>query len=654
MRKENSNFQTSFVSEAGTFIENRDYFAFVELDDVACWVIADGIDTDKEVKSAEMAVQSILQSFLDKPTMSRRRLKKYIFNAHNWLKEESTRVRLKASIMIVVTDYSKIIWAVAGNARLYHFRHGRLQTRSHDQSLAQQMADEEQISLAAIDKHEERHNLLSYLGKPDFFEPYVSKKILLSDGDVMMLCTPGAWEEVSCSEMLETLEEAKGPEEMADQLEEVLLSKQKQVIHNYTIASIYANKVFKEDPKKRWKKIKTALFIGIPVLLLVGGLVYMKVRAAERFAENVASIYEHEKSADAYVSEKDYDKALLEYSEARNASKRIDDNIYKQLLSKKLKITELIVNGDKFVKDGKLKQAVESYKKALEEAKNQKEFDKKEIQEKIDQAEKIAQVQLLIKEGDLRASSEDYTGAMEMYQQAKLAAINASYTEGQKEIKTKIDETQLKHMGVEKGTQQLEGEKMEKDGDRLLAEKDLEGALGAYLQAQSIYQEAGMMEKALGIERKITKVDGLLNPLPVPAANGGDQQPAGGQVLAPASGQAAEQTPVPPVKQGSGAASTPAAGQQSGQAPTTPPPSPATQQSQPVQPPQQAVPKTAETSPESVPPPLEQQTNEAQQSSQKATPKTVDSEQVPKQAQASHIPPADDQKPASAVINPHQ
>src|SRR5699024_2470101 len=115
---------------------------------------------------------------------------------HHWLKEESTRVRLKASIMIVVTDYSKIIWAVAGNARLYHFRHGRLQTRSYDQSLAQQMADEEQISFAAIDRHEERHNLLSYLGKPDFFEPYVSKKIVLSDGDVMMLCTPGAWEEV--------------------------------------------------------------------------------------------------------------------------------------------------------------------------------------------------------------------------------------------------------------------------------------------------------------------------------------------------------------------------------------------------------------------------------------------------------------------------
>ncbi|MGG3872013.1 serine/threonine protein phosphatase [Brevibacillus laterosporus] len=653
MRKENSNFQTSFVSEAGTFIENRDYFAFVELDDVACWVIADGIDTDKEVKSAEMAVQSILQSFLDKPTMSRRRLKKYILNAHHWLKEESTRVRLKASIMIVVTDYSKIIWAVAGNARLYHFRHGRLQTRSHDQSLAQQMADEEQISFAAIDRHEERHNLLSYLGKPDFFEPYVSKKIVLSDGDVMMLCTPGAWEEVSCQEMLEALEEAKGPEELADQLEEVLLSKQKQVIHNYTIAAIYANKVFKEDPKKRWKRIKTALFIGIPVLLLVGGLVYMKVRAAERFAENVASIYEHEKNADAYVSEKDYDKALLEYSEARNAAKRIDDKIYRQLLSKKLKITELIVNGDKFVKDGKVKQAQESYKKALEEAKNHKEFDKKEIQEKLDQAEKIAQVQLLVKEGDLRASSEDYSGAMEMYQQAKLAAINASYTEGQKEIKSKIDETQLKHIGVEKGTQQLEGEKMEKDGDRFLAEKDLEGALGAYLQAQSIYQEAGMMEKALGIERKITKVDGLLNPLPVPAINGGDQH-ANGNILAPATGQASGQTPVAPVKQGSGVVSIPATGQQSGQATTTPPPATATQQTQSVQPPQQAAPKTAESSPASVPTQMDHQTKESSQHSQKESSKTVELEQGNKQAQAPRTPPSDEQKPTSSVTNPHQ
>nr|WP_238333173.1 PP2C family serine/threonine-protein phosphatase [Brevibacillus laterosporus] len=596
-------------------MENRDYFAFVELDDVACWVIADGIDTDKEVKSAEMAVQSILQSFMDKPTMSRRKLKKYINNAHNWLKEESRRVRLKASILIVVTDYSKIIWAVAGNARLYHFRHGRLQTRSNDQTLAQQMADEEQISFEAIDRHEERHNLLSYLGKPDYFEPYVSKKVLLSDGDVMMLCTPGAWEEVSGSDMVEGLEEAKGPAEMADLLEELLLSKQRQVINNYTIASIYANKVFKEDPKKRWKKIKTALFIGIPVILLVGGLLYMKARAAERFAENIASIYEHEKNADTYVSEKDYDKALLEYSEARNAAKRIEDKIYKQLLSKKLKITELIVNGDKFVKDGKMKQALENYKKALEEAKNQKEFDKTELQEKVDNVEKIAQVQLLIKEGDLRASSEDYTGAMEMYQQAKLAAISASYTEGQKEIKTKIDETQLKRLGVEKGTQQLEGEKMEKDGDRLLAEEDLEGALDAYLQAQSIYQEAGMMEKVLGMERKITKVDELLHPLPVPAANGGDQQPAGGQVPVPGQAPvpASGQTPVPDAKQVSGSGSTPAKGQSSGQVSTTPTPTipaPVTQQPEPESTPQQVVPKTTESLPPPVTQPLDAQKQE--------------------------------------------
>ena len=38
MRKLNSEVKTSFISEEGTYLQNRDYFAFVELDDYACYV----------------------------------------------------------------------------------------------------------------------------------------------------------------------------------------------------------------------------------------------------------------------------------------------------------------------------------------------------------------------------------------------------------------------------------------------------------------------------------------------------------------------------------------------------------------------------------------------------------------------------------------
>lgn len=37
MRKINSTFKTAFISEAGAALKNNDYFAYVELDDYACY-----------------------------------------------------------------------------------------------------------------------------------------------------------------------------------------------------------------------------------------------------------------------------------------------------------------------------------------------------------------------------------------------------------------------------------------------------------------------------------------------------------------------------------------------------------------------------------------------------------------------------------------
>lgn len=41
LRKQNSAFTTSFISEAGTKLENNDYFAYVEPEQYACYVIAE-------------------------------------------------------------------------------------------------------------------------------------------------------------------------------------------------------------------------------------------------------------------------------------------------------------------------------------------------------------------------------------------------------------------------------------------------------------------------------------------------------------------------------------------------------------------------------------------------------------------------------------
>ena len=546
MRKENSDFKTSFVSEAGSFLHNKDYFAYVELDDMACWVIADGLDADREADSAEMVVKSILGRFTEKPTMSPLRLKRYMQEAHEWLREESRRVRLKASLILVVTDYSKMVWAVAGHARLYHFRGGRLFGRSQDQSLAQAMANAGEISDAAIDYHAERHNLLNYMGRPDAFEPFVSKKVPLSDSDVLLLCTPGLWEEVHRLEMLDALEEAKEPEDFTDTLEDVLLSKQRGTVNNYTAVAVYVNKAFKEDPKKKWRKLKKWLIALVILAVAGGGAIYLYAKEVSRKAEAATNMIEFQQNADTYMKEGDYAKAVNEYSEARNMAKRLKDRYHRDLFDKKQRLMQLMVDGDGFFKERDFAKALDKYVKAQEEAKPYKEFNHKELEEKIERTNLYMQIMSWVQEGDMKFETQDYVGARSSYQRARRAAIEEGFVDGEKDIRKKLEDAEEKVTGLKKEKRLLEGDKLEKKGDQQFAAQDYVGAIDAYSAAQQIYQEIDMLERVLGMERKIDKAVDKLNPPPQPAA-GADGSAAGtaaagaGQAPPAAGGNAAGQ-----------------------------------------------------------------------------------------------------------------
>lgn len=266
MRKLNSKFKTSFISEEGTFLQNKDYFAFAELDNYACYVVADGIDEDKELESAKIAVTTFIRDFTAKPTMNRFILRKYLKDANSELIRSSRNVRLKASITVVVTNYSKLIYSVIGNTRFYYFKDGYLKYKSKDQSLAQNLVDDEMIPLDAMSKHFERNNLSSYLGQDNLNKLYISKKIKLSDGDAFAILTKGIWENCDAKEIEDSLEGAKEPKEVTDNIEEMILSKQLKEIENYTLALTFVEKSY-IDPK-RSKKIKIAIIVAILLLLV--------------------------------------------------------------------------------------------------------------------------------------------------------------------------------------------------------------------------------------------------------------------------------------------------------------------------------------------------------------------------------------------------
>ncbi|MCM0627283.1 serine/threonine protein phosphatase [Lysinibacillus sp. OL1_EC] len=512
MRKENSDFKTSFLSEAGSFLQNKDYFAYTELDDVACWVAVKGLDSDQEISSAELAVKAILEKFMEKPSMSRRSIKKYLKNAQAILQAQSLRVRLKASIVIVISDYSKMIVAVAGNSRLYHFRNGTLSYKTTDQSLAQEIVNSRNRSLD-ISQHEERSNLLNYLGKPEDFKPFVSKKMKLLDGDVLVLCTAGFWEDVNEIEMADALEDTKDPEQYTDLLEEVLLSRQRKVVNNYTIATIFANKVYQETNKKKMKYIKMIAAALIVALVVGGSTIFYQAKQAKKMAELTVEMKDHEKSGNLYFQDGNYEKALLEYSEGRNAAKKLKDPIHRNLLAKKLRITDLILNGDKSAEAGKFTDALEQYEKAKKEGKLIKNFGKEATEQRIANMDTIVQIAEAVKDGDFRFEAEDYNGALETYEKARKKALTISYT-GEPQIKTKIEETEAKIAELKKAQKELKAEGLEKSGDQSYARQEYGKAIEYYTLAQEIYQETELLSKVLGLERKVMNANDKLNPPP--------------------------------------------------------------------------------------------------------------------------------------------
>ena len=65
MRRINSEFKTANMSEEGQKLSNRDYFGYVEMDDFACYVLADSLDEEPSINSAKLVVESIIRDFTE-------------------------------------------------------------------------------------------------------------------------------------------------------------------------------------------------------------------------------------------------------------------------------------------------------------------------------------------------------------------------------------------------------------------------------------------------------------------------------------------------------------------------------------------------------------------------------------------------------------
>jgi len=512
MRKQNSTFKTAFISEAGSGLENNDYFAFVELEKYACYVIADGLNDLPDAESARLATQTIILAFEEHPSIKKRAILSYLEAADKALAKADSKEKLKASVTVVVTDYAKARYGYAGNTRLRLYRDGSVKEQTKDMSLGTQLVKEKELPEDALSRHEQRNNLHTYLGQGKGFRPFVSKKIKLVNGDIFTLYSRGIWENLDNGELDDVFSEAKDePQESLDNIEDLLLSKQPGDLENYTFASIFVDKVFLDpNRKRRIKKIVIVTVVVLVVVLVVSLVVWLLYWQRQKRVDDMERRYSN---MIEYIQDDNFVRAEEECSEALKLAEKLKKKKEIQEISDYQKLIEAVNVADDAFSSGKYGDAQSAYVTAKERSRYADRVADDYIDKQLSHITDYLSVFDYIQLGDTLAAQGDFERAEEKYLHAKSLATKTYFEDGRKEAmeameamyasREKAEEADTQE-AKEKASNETGATQLASDGDKAFAQGDYEGAKAYYAMALEKYQALGDAAHADLLQTKIT------------------------------------------------------------------------------------------------------------------------------------------------------
>ena len=514
MRKYNSSMKTAFVSEAGSKLTNKDYFGFVELDNFACYVIADGITDRGDGDGARTAIEAIIQAFQENPGIGKGRIKGYLKQANEVLLKGEGDEKLKASLTVVITDYVKLRFGYVGNTRFRIYRQGRCYFATTDMSLSQDMVHSGQVREDKASRHEERNNLYAYLGQKSF-HPFVSTKVKLLEGDILTLYTRGIWEQVDEGELLDVFSEAgNDPAEECDKVEELLLSRQPKELENYTFAAIYVEKVFQDPNRKRKIKGIIRITVVVLILLLVVGLLlffWQKGRREKREEMELAFT-----NVETYIEDNNYIRAKEECDRALKLAGELKDKEEKEKYNQYLISLEAIIVADEAYDEGDYIQAKEDYLRARVRVKYADNLGLAYIEKRLEQITTYEQVFDQISLGDRLLEYENYALAEEKYLEAKEKASSIYFKEGKQQALDALDklyeawsEVQAKEeeANQERAAEEVAAAQLVAQAKKAYQEQDYEGAMVFYLMAIEKYEALEDQEQAAALEKQMSALE---------------------------------------------------------------------------------------------------------------------------------------------------
>lgn len=489
MRKINSTFKTAFISEAGAALKNNDYFAYVELDDYACYVIANSITDRIESESAKVAVENAIRHFQENPSMRRRAMQSYLKATNEDFLSANSNEKLKASICIVVTDYEKLRFGIAGNTRFRLYRERIVAFASHDMSLTQDLIEDEKLPENILSKHEERHNLYTYLGQEKDFSPYISQSIKLINGDIVSLYTSGIWENIDEGELDDVFSEAGDePQPILDEVEDLLFSRQPKNLTNYTIATIFIDKIFTDPNRARRIRRMIRIAIIVFIILLILGIIFYIWYSNRQDKKHKMNLYTD--NTVTAIQDNNYIRAQSEVKKGIDLAENLDDEERINLLNNYSRLIDAVIAADNDYKNEKYTDAYEAYQNALDISRYADNLGESYINKQIMQCENYLSVSDLIALGDKALEKNDFDKAEKNYFEAKKMALKAHDLNGNQQAKEALEKLYEQKKQMQDEQDKKDKQKLSEDISDLITQGDNLQQGGDYVGAEAKYMEA--------------------------------------------------------------------------------------------------------------------------------------------------------------------
>jgi len=185
--------------------------AYLQMDDVGLWLVADGMGGHAR---GDVASRFVVEAFdgLQKPQSMdelSQAVKDRLARANQRIREEVSRAgsdQIMGTTVVAFLAYKRewqCLWA--GDSRAYLLRDGRLTQISHDHSVAQKMVDSGELRHDQMALHPLANRITRAVGTQGNLQldEYHS---VLRDGDTVLLCSDGLNKEVDEREFVTILE----------------------------------------------------------------------------------------------------------------------------------------------------------------------------------------------------------------------------------------------------------------------------------------------------------------------------------------------------------------------------------------------------------------------------------------------------------------